>query len=830
MTTQRNCLEQINLLFPHGVTEIQIIEHTRDLGEIVQYNRQWHSAPLIERIQEMCKRIRRVGSLPIAMDIKAKRIQTGAYPFGLYGVDNHYLGAKHFDDIRRAVFSAMVGSHSNASPLLACSFLTDCLHDPFLTVIISAFRNLRRLAARNLAEAQDMVNDVIKFRGNTPFGPASALAMYCKKLFLQIHEDGDVMYNQITLFNCFVTSAKDLKRKLNAHWIHLMPTLVKRKGIEQPMDQHVTLKALLDLAEVDRKLLALNVVGGFQSESTKSKWVNEHEAQCPLCQMTDSRKHRLTECIALAQVRQRNQEAVNILSNLRPQWVYHAIATEHPETELIANVLRSIADVQVTELIGPSCTKHIYFTDGSCLDADTPKLARSSWAVIRQNILHQDHLDADSLPIDYVEKLDFQCVIMGFTSGKQTIERAELSAVVKACQHAALDQQCTEVCIVTDSQYVIDVFAIISTSDWQTWAYRCTNFDLLVLLSHCKLSHDISFIKVKSHKSLQDANTLDEIRLITGNDLADKAAALAMSKFPQEIQDSFSFLKDFAKTERHLLDTVFIYLIQLNKLRTELLSQNQTTAFSRAAPERCAITQAMGSDARDLMIKYFINIPLPSLPEHVDDEIFKANPLGARLGKAVFLWAKMLSWPSEDLQQSCDYENGIIGSWGISLLELLVNFVLVTGFYFPARLDGSAGNSRFVQYHSTEALLLSPGKRSVGNQIQSLQGCLASLASLLQIPLLPKYEKKGSTSLHRLHFPTHIHGFARRPVIPLPEATMQHVLTYIQSLGSSKAAFAPLPVFDAEPLFQTMLSFEEPSVKDRHRTYARLMMQRKRNR
>lgn len=216
-------------------------------------------------------------------------------------------------------------------------------------------------------------------------------------------------------------------------------------------------------------------------------------------------------------------------------------------------------------------------------------------------------------------------------------------------------------------------------------------------------------------------------------------------------------------------------------------------------------------------------LPIP------DDEFFLANSLGAKLGKAVFLWAATLEWPHEDLQSSCDYNNQIVGSWGISHLELLINFILVTGFYFPVRVSGSAGSSKFVQYFSEEAMLLPPHRRSAGAQIQSMQACLTCLSTLSQLSMIPSYRKKGHTSLQRIHFNSHVGGVSRRPKMHLPQETLHEVVKYIHGLGNLQTVHAPLDVSCSSPLISISWQLEEPCPQVRFQNYARVMMRRKRN-
>lgn len=77
---------------------------------------------------------------------KALFIQTPVWPFALYSCDTTYIGQKHFDKLRRATVNALVGHWHNASPMLACNFLSKFLMDPFLYTLCQCIRIVRRLA------------------------------------------------------------------------------------------------------------------------------------------------------------------------------------------------------------------------------------------------------------------------------------------------------------------------------------------------------------------------------------------------------------------------------------------------------------------------------------------------------------------------------------------------------------------------------------------------------------------------------------------------------------------------------------------------------------
>ena len=207
-------LQYVNLLFPDRMVSVPILEHTKDLGEIVQYNKACFSRPLIERVDEGVARLERLKNLPLSIEQKAVRIQVGVWSFALYAADTNFVGMKHFERLRRAAANAMLGAFHHINPFVACMCLSKFVLDPLLHVIIVALRSLRRLYSINQATAEQFVRLASSFQAKWAYGPASTLACYLKKLAL--------LFQMIASFflkmACCVTFEKSHVGKSNFAW------------------------------------------------------------------------------------------------------------------------------------------------------------------------------------------------------------------------------------------------------------------------------------------------------------------------------------------------------------------------------------------------------------------------------------------------------------------------------------------------------------------------------------------------------------------------------------------------------------------------------------
>ena len=180
----------------------------KDLGEILVYSKKAYSRPLIDRINEACEMIRRLEWLPISLQDKALRIQTCAFPLGLYGADMHFLGKDHFHKLRKCVSKTLGGDHNMSSPWLTTTTTLKILKDPLLTTVCSAILVLHKLACRDSAKAHMVFDFISNFRGKVASGPMSSVALYLRQLGWKLTSVGVAEHSQCTQFHIGIDSPK----------------------------------------------------------------------------------------------------------------------------------------------------------------------------------------------------------------------------------------------------------------------------------------------------------------------------------------------------------------------------------------------------------------------------------------------------------------------------------------------------------------------------------------------------------------------------------------------------------------------------------------------
>ena len=188
------------------------------LVRIIQYNKACFSRPLIERVDEAVFRIERLKNLPLNIEQKAIRIQTGIWSFGLYAADTHYVGMKHFSRLRRAAANALLGGFHHINPYIACIGISKYLMDPLLHVIVVALRSLRRLFSLDRNVAWLFVKLASSFDAKWAYGPASSLSNYLDKIGLKLTCDANLQSEDGRTCDIKSMSCREIKLFLVNYW------------------------------------------------------------------------------------------------------------------------------------------------------------------------------------------------------------------------------------------------------------------------------------------------------------------------------------------------------------------------------------------------------------------------------------------------------------------------------------------------------------------------------------------------------------------------------------------------------------------------------------
>ena len=802
----------------------------------MHYNRSISLGHIKEKIEEGIHRIQRIEWLPCDLHRKALFIQTSVWPFALYSCDTTYIGQKHFDKLRRATVNTLVGHWHNASPMLACNFLSKFLMDPFLYTLCQCIRIIRRLATVQHDLAVETVQNAATYDGSRPFGPATSFRHYLNQVGWELNANGIVSGPDHLQFDVLKDPIKKIINTCREMWNHHIIASMDRKGIgDFLLDSRLSLRVFAKCTESVQQLTKMNVVGGFQTQSMKAIWDKETSEKCVFCGECDTRDHRLLHCPLGTEIRSQYPDVIEVLHNMRPEWIYMPLPRQHEMAILIRAYTKVVkppiipAPVQVEE------GTMMFYTDGGALNPTCTSARLASWAVV-QDVAGNDDCRRDAASFLYGPSPKFPCfrvLALGIVHGDQTVARGELIAILTAAKIASRYNPPRPAVFITDASYVCNIVRLICSDFWRMILRKIPNCDLVVELAEIWNPELFQVKKVKSHRRFESATDFNDLCMIAGNYCADLAATAAFRIVPHDIRSTADVVAKHVKDEEQRLMRMLEYLAAFNKHRCDSMNANpdknniMTTALQvpRCPPRPSGSlfpSDLMGADAAEFMRNFYPDSYRPLHFAAYDDQSFSLCLQGANIAKAVRLWLEVLTWPPNlDEADSSD--------WGILWFELAISFYLYTGYRFPLKVSGAGNKTRYVDYNSNEAIILPGHQRSAVLQSICLRNMIQNLTTVLDQTVFPPFAIFKYRALTRLGHKGYIAGIPRRPGLPNARHVSDFVVQYLSKLQGIALCE---PIFQKD--LQPELHFEqlvEPPTSERYNKYAAYMktVRKKRN-
>ena len=811
--------------------------NTKDLGEMVHYNRSTSLGFIKEKVAETTARIRRIEWLPASLQKKAIYIQTACWPLALYSSDTTYIGQQHYVALRRAVVDALAGHWHTASPLLACTMLSNVLIDPFLHTLCTVARTIRRLANVDLQAATQTVRFAVDFTGSRAFGPASTFRLYLDQVGWSIFGDSTIQGPEHLSCNLLVDSTKFIVNTYKKMWEVYLRDTMDRKGMgDFVINTSLARNVFVKLADEEQQLLSLNVVGGFQTEKKKASWDHKVDGKCPICGMDDDSNHRFLECPAFQNIREEHAASCTMIREVRKEWVHLPLPRHHQQITLLRAFLQMTKPPEVPMPKLPTVGRTFrFFTDGGARFPTCPEARLATWSVI-QDLSGQDterRQVVDSLFTANPIFAYFHTSAVGVVQGYQTVSRAELFAVLFAVKMTCMLSEEVIAEFVTDARYVCCIISLIETGNYKPILHKLPNADLIQELAIHWRPNTFRIKKIKSHQKFEDARSLEELWYIAGNYCADLAATSAFHIFPHCVRDLSANIYQFVQAEKMRLQQFFQYVACLNRERTracaDIKKNNADHNRNMNIPKQHDGNQeglfpkdAMGQDAVDFAVHFaphdFTSFGVFQIP----DDTFAACLQGQNLGRAFVRWAELICWPPDVYQADKT-------DWGMSWLELLFSFYITTGYNIPIKRDGAGAKATYIEYTSDEAALLPKTKRAASLQILSFRNLLQNLLTITDTPFFPVFGESKCRSLQRMGHVCPVAGVPRRPTIPNQEQTILAVRQYIVALKGSAALHDVIFIRNLTPTLQLERIHETPS-EQRWNQYAKLMRAKRKSR
>lgn len=808
---------------------ISVKTQTKDLGEMVHYDKSCTLGFIKEKMDEAKNRMKRIEWIPASLQRKAMLIQSSCWPLALYTADTTYIGQQHFVALRRGVLHALVGYWHTSSPFLACRSLSKHVTDPFLHVLCTCARTIRRFANLHREDALETIRCAVEYEGSRPYGPASTLKCYLQHVDWKLQLDGTIQGPENIRCNILSDSARQIVATFHRLWdLHLVQ-ISDRKGIGSfYIDTQLGCRQFAKLTDEEQQLVKLNVVGGFQTEKRKAGWSDDTEGNCQFCGDADTRYHRLLECSHFQYIRDQNQEACRILEKEREEWVFLPLPRLHDETFLLQLFLDTVQEVTIPEPMKTNAKAMRFFTDGGASNPTVPHARIASWSVVEdisEGVSHQKQVAGFLNPYTPSFPL-FQVSTLGHVKGQQTAARGELTAILVASKIAGKNPKAESVEFVTDAAYVCAVVGMICHRTFRSILHKLPNSDLILELASYWDTERFRIIKVKSHRKFDSAKDLEDLWRIAGNFCADQAASMVLKRTPEPMRKLSDAIANFQKAEADRLMLVFQYMAQFNKARAQAVIAEEKTRANhnrnldqpKKPPDRIIgdfDNEAMGHDAFLIMRDFDPRNYIQLRTDDVADDTFHLCLQGANIGKALFLWARQLQWPP-------DYETSDKNDWGMSWLEIIFNFYIVTGYNLPIRTEGSGAKSVYISYQSPEALLLPKTKRAASLQILTFRNLLQNVQTIEKQLFFPQFKESKCKSLQRLGHPSPVAGVPRRPILPRQNETIVAVQQYVLALQKSAALHNPVYLKDTQPSLH-FDHIQEETPQFRFNKYAQFM-------
>ena len=639
----------LQLLFPAERDTIVTQHHVKDLGESVAYGKMVPIDFIREKVELAIHRIRRLRHLPISIQDKCLKIQMAAWTSALYAADTTFLGQKHFQDLRKAVVHALVGTRNFANAWLAVAAISKYLRDPLLFVLCNMARLIRRLSDRLPEMAAEFMQMAFEYDGFKPYGPASAFKRYCTIVGWHVEQGGLLKCSSALSCNLLQDSMSTILSTMDKAWSLVLIHNVDRKGVgDYVPDLEISHKVFKAFSDDDQKLLSFYFLGSFQVATIKAKWKEDEVPECPLCGLPDTRPHRYLECTAFQSIRDQFHDAVGILHSERPEWVYIPLPRKHDDSETFTLIQKTFSQPNDVQPFPVGSDTTIFFTDGGAIHPQYDVARLASWAVVQDtsdNLYHQRHAADFALCVP-PKFPTIKTVALGLVPGKQTAGRGELFALVVALRAAVQLPAQVHIRFVTDAQYVIVTVDKIVQHGFTWISYKTNHADLIREIATLWDSTRFTIAKVKSHVALDKAKDFHQMYNMIGNHCADFAATSSLRNTPKPILQMSQDQKTWYVREKAWLVEVCRYVLALNKSRIQLMDElsKQKDTADDPIPGNQMAPRVYGDDAFNILYNFapIQYVPLCAHFQLPTLDILQAFLQGSSTAFALCKWAQTL--------------------------------------------------------------------------------------------------------------------------------------------------------------------------------------------
>eukprot|EP00438_Fugacium_kawagutii_P029393 Skav213045 [mRNA] locus=scaffold844:829204:837168:+ [translate_table: standard] len=745
LAAHRALQQELKQLVPE--TEVHTLQAARELGFTMHYTGRQTRETQQQRHQKALARIHRIRHHSAPIEIKAQLCQH-AITQALYATETYVVGQQWLKELRSAIARVLSPGRRNTNPHLALTLLSKHVTDPELFVILISVKACRvMLWSMSSEERAAFCTHVARHPAtyHSVKGPAGVLAFNLLKLGWTLNARGDILTHTVVKLHLWFDPWQDIQSFALISWMqHVVQDVLTRPDLAHiPVpDIEATVRQLGKREPADQLKLSYSLTGGHMLAQQAQHFAGVEDV-CRFCGGEDTIEHRLLACEPLNHVRAAHPAVVEFLTSHDPshlalpsifldahwelQWL---IADNLPEPDLNDQVLAAIEHM-VQQGQAPW-----FYTDGSCTVVEHRLHACAAYAVICH------------APIDLSEQTrvveafaakpkipdSFRVLATGVCPRRQTVPRSELAAALLVAELEV------PAIIFTDSQYVLDIAAFLLTRTHEAMFHATRNFDLLRRFWTALRTGRLILKKVKAHalNVFQDpvTNTFHKL----GNEAADHAAKLALSKHPlreelaQRHSDHENAIKD--------LNQHWDYRLHLNQQRAILLEQHLDVADK---PQTRQSWQDQLVALKNWNLEHWVSAHVADF----QDPRMDACLYGTRFCRLLLQWWSLIRWSTE--QPATDDP-------GVTWVELTLSFKLATQ-------TGVVVNSSQKGYQTFKArqLDLNPTDVPFTQQSFSLERAISQMHRLLNL----KWEASRNMHCRSVRLLGNQHG--KPGLLPRPE-------------------------------------------------------------
>ena len=320
--------------------------------------------------------------------------------------------------------------------------------------------------------------------------------------------------------------------------------------------------------------------------------------------------------------------------------------------------------------------------------------------------------------------------------------------------------------------------------------HKTQNFDLIhdVMRLHNPEKHRVH--KVKAHQKIHSHDNLSETWMKLGNFVADEAAKASLkNEDPGVVQLSSDIASHNTKEKNNLL-CVYKYMVAYNQISqreqttSEVLQSDPYSELGNDNSQTGRVQNLMSY--KTILENWTVPSAVPPLTNDMTLEIAQCCSWGSKIAYHVYSWVQTLRWPDNmDLRQH---------DHGITFLELLVNFHLVTGADIPVTISRKGSVVHWVDFRSPKAIILPKRARSASAQGVILAAIVQQLEQAMVMKMFPIPKKIGIKTLSHLgHYDLQKRtGFIGRPQLLHPKMTIEVVDKYLTECRNQNNFNLPL--------------------------------------